>query len=433
MNQNSAETNTVAVLNPVAVVQPARRAAVAFIFVTAILDTLSFGIALPVLPELIRQILGGGFGQAAWWFGIYGAVFAAAQFLFSPVQGALSDRFGRRPVILISNLGMAINYVMLALVPSLWWLLAGRVILGITAASLATANAYIADTTPEDKRVAAFSIVGSAFGLGFIFGPALGGFLGNISIRLPFWISAALALLNFVYGFLILPESLPKEKRTRRFELKDANPIGALALLRKYSHLFDLGISSFVMDLAACVLRTVFVLYAGYRYGWNTQTIGLFLMVMAVLTVAVRVGLTSYLASVFGDRNVMFAGLFFGIVSYAWMALAGTGKVFVMAAPLLALSSLAEPTIQSIMSRTVKDSEQGRLQSAIRSLDGFASIFGPYIFAGIFAVSIKVQKVPYMVGAAFIAAAAFELVGAIVAVRATLRREPCEVAQASAA
>jgi len=418
MQQNHAHSS--AAVEAVAANGPTvRHAAASFIFVTALLDTLSFGVALPALPELIRQLVGGDFARAAWWFGVYAAIFAAAQFLFSPALGALSDRFGRRPVVLISNFGMAVNYATLAIAPSLWLLLAARLLLGITASSLATANAYIADTTPPEKRVKAFSIVGSAFGLGFIVGPALGGFLGSFSVRMPFWISAGLALLNSLYGFFVLPESLSKERRATRFELKDANPVGALVMLKTYPSLLDLGISSFLMDLAACALRTMFVLYAGYRYGWNTQAIGLFLMIMAFMTVFVQIGLAGRLASRFGDRKVMLAGLLFGIASYVCMGLASTGREFVIAALLLALNSLADPTIQAIMSRKVKESEQGRLQSAIRSLDGLAGIFGPYLFAQVFALSINKNTSSYFAGATFIVAAMCELTGVVVAVRAT--------------
>jgi DHA1 family tetracycline resistance protein-like MFS transporter len=406
---------------------PARhRAAVAFIYVTVLLDIMAFGIVIPVLPHLIEQLIGGGIAAAAWWVGIFGTVFAIVQFGFAPVQGALSDRFGRRPVILISNLGLALDFVVLAVAPTLWLLFVGRVVLGMTAASFTTANAYIADITPKEKRAAAFGILGSAFGLGFIIGPALGGFLGGIHLRLPFWVAAGLALCNFAYGYFILPESLPKERRTPRFELHSAHPLGSLKLLRRYPQVFGLAIVMFLVYLSHYVLQTVFVLYADYRYHWGPQAVGFVLMLVGACDGLVQGVLTGKLAPVLGERRLMMTGMLCGIVSFVVMGVAGTGWVFLLGIPLMALWSLAGPPIQSIMTHQVDPSEQGRLQGAVTSLGSFAGIFGPYLFAQVFALSIAPQSQLHLPGAPFVLSAVLLAAGAVIAARVTrnLRRGP---------
>ncbi|HWU77461.1 MAG TPA: TCR/Tet family MFS transporter [Rhodanobacter sp.] len=399
--------------------EPNRRAALVFIYVTVLLDMLAFGIIIPVLPHLIEQLAGGGIAKAAWWVGVFSTVFAAVQFVFAPVQGALSDRFGRRPVILISNLGLATNFVLLALAPTLWLLFAARILLGLTAASFSTANAYIADITPREKRAAAFGILGSAFGLGFIIGPGLGGFLGSIALRLPFWVAAGLALCNFLYGYFILPESLPREQRTARIELHSAHPFGALKLLRRQPQLFGLAVVLFMVYLAHYVLQTVFVLYADYRYSWGPQAVGYVLMLVGACDGFVQAVLTGRLAPRFGERRVLIAGMIFGVGAFMVMGLAGSGRAFLFGIPLLALWGLAMPPIQSIMTQQVAPSEQGRLQGAIGSLSSFAGIFGPYLFAQVFALSIAPASHMHLPGAAFVLSAVLMLVGLVIAVRVT--------------
>ncbi|KRE96589.1 MFS transporter [Frateuria sp. Soil773] len=399
--------------------EPRRRAAVAFIFVTVLLDMLAFGIVIPVLPHLIEQLAGGGIANAAWWVGIFSTVFAFVQFVSSPVQGALADRFGRRPVILISNLGLALDFIVLALAPTLWLLFVARIVLGMTAASFTTANAYIADITPKEKRAAAFGMLGGAFGLGFIVGPGLGGFLGDISLRLPFWVSAGLALCNFLYGLLVLPESLPKERRTPRFELHSAHPLGSLKLLRRYPQVLGLAVVMFLVYLAHYVLQTTFVLYADYRYGWGPQAVGFVLMLVGACDGSVQAFLTGRLTPRFGERRVLLAGMACGVGSFLLMGLAGTGWLFLFGIPLMALWGLSGPPIQSIMTHQVDPSEQGRLQGAITSLGSFAGIFGPYLFAQVFAFSIAPQAPWHLPGLAFVLAAALLVVGTAIAWRVT--------------
>jgi len=412
--------------------EPRRRAAVAFVFVTVLLDMLAFGIVIPTLPHLIEKLAGGGIAEAASWVGIFSTVFAVVQFIFSPVQGALSDRFGRRPVILISNLGLALDFVVLALAPTLWLLFAGRIVLGMTAASFTTANAYIADITPKEKRAAAFGMLGGAFGLGFIMGPGLGGVLGDISLRLPFWVAAGLAACNFLYGYFVLPESLPKERRAPRFELHSAHPLGALKLLRRDPVLLGLGVVMFLVYLAHYVLQTTFVLYADYRYGWGTRAVGLVLMLVGACDGSVQAFLTGRLTPRFGERRVLVAGMLCGIGAFLLMGLADVGWVFLLGIPLMALWGLSGPPIQAIMTHQVDPTEQGRLQGAITSLGSFAGIFGPTLFAQIFSFSISPSSPLHLPGLAFVVAAALLVIGTVIAARtmrhasdlATRRGEP---------
>jgi DHA1 family tetracycline resistance protein-like MFS transporter len=401
-----------------------RRAAVAFIFVTVLLDMLAFGIIIPVLPHLIEQLAGGGIARAAWWVGVFSTVFAVVQFAFSPVQGALSDRFGRRPVILISNLGLAIDFVVLALAPTLWLLFVSRILLGMTAASFSTANAYIADITPKEKRAAAYGVLGGAFGLGFIMGPGLGGFLGDISLRLPFWVAAGLALCNFLYGFFILPESLPKARRTPRFELHSAHPLGSLKLLRRHPQVLGLGIVMFLVYLAHYVLQTTFVLYADYRYGWGPLAVGFVLMLVGACDGSVQTFLTGRLTPRFGERRVLLAGMACGIGAFLLMGMAGRGWLFLAGIPLLALWSLAGPPIQAIMTHQVDPTEQGRLQGAITSLGSLAGIFGPYLFAPVLAFSIAPGAPVHLPGLAFVLSAVLLAVGTVIAARVTAHTAP---------
>jgi len=398
---------------------PVRRAAVIFIFVTVLIDILAFGIIIPVLPHLIERMTGNTVSNAAWWVGVFGTVFAVVQFISSPVQGALSDRFGRRPVVLLSNLGLGLDFVLMALAPSLWLLFVGRVISGMTAASFTTANAYIADVTPPEKRAAAFGMLGGAFGIGFIIGPALGGFLGSLDLRLPFWVAAGLALTNFMYGFFILPESLPPERRSARFELRSASPLGSLSLLRRHREVLGLSVVMFLFYLAHYVLQTVFVLYAGYRYGWGLQAVGYVLALVGACDGSVQAFLTGRLSARFGERRVLIAGMAFGACAFAVMGLAPNGTVFLVGIPLMSLWGLAGPPIQSIMTRHVKPDEQGRLQGAVTSLGSFAGIFGPFLFAQIFAFAIATGRSPHVPGLPFLIASGLVLAGMVIGARAT--------------
>ncbi len=396
-----------------------RRAALAFIFVTVLLDMLAFGIIIPVLPHLVEQLIGGGTARAAWWVGVLSTVFAITQFVFSPIQGALSDRFGRRPVILISNFGLAIDFFVMAMAPTLWLLFVGRTVMGMTAASFSTANAYIADITPKEKRAGAYGLLGAAFGVGFVLGPGLGGWLGAMHLRLPFYVAGTLALCNFLYGLVVLPESLPAERRTPRFELHSAHPVGALKLLRRTPTLLGLGVSSFLVFLAHYALQITFVLYGDYRYHWGPQAVGQVLMLVGACDGLVQALLSRRLTPRFGERPVLLFGMLCGIASFVLMGLADTGWVFLLGIPLMALWGLSNPPLQSIMTHQVEPTEQGRLQGANTSLGSFAGIFGPYLFAQVFAWSIAPGNTVHVPGAAFLLAAALLAVALLTAMRAT--------------
>ncbi len=396
------------------------QAALSFIFVTVMLDTLSFGIVIPVLPQLIVQLIGGSIARAAVWAGAFGTLYMLMQFVFSPLQGALSDRFGRRLVILISNFGLGIDFIVMAMAPALWLLFVGRAVSGASAASFSTANAYIADITPREKRAAAFGTLGAAFGIGFIVGPALGGLLGHWWIRLPFWVSAGLALANFGYGWFVLPESLPKERRSARFDWRHANPFGAITLLRRYPQVFGLAAVFFLINLAQFSLNSTYVLYTDYRYGWGPQAVGYTLALVGLCSGLVQAVLVRRLMPSLGERRLILAGLVLCIAGYVAFGLAPAAWLFLLGIPFLCLGGLAGPPAQAMMTHQVDPHEQGRLQGALTSLASFAGIFGPALFANLFALFISDHApVQHLPGAAFLLAALLLAAAALIAWRVT--------------
>jgi DHA1 family tetracycline resistance protein-like MFS transporter len=365
-----------------------RRAALGFIFVTVMLDMLAFGIIAPVMPRLISDFLHGNMARASEYMGLFVTTWALMQFFFSPILGMLSDRYGRRPVVLLSNFGLGLDYIVMALAPTVGWLFLGRVLSGITSSSMPTANAYISDITPPEKRAKAFGIFGAAFGIGFILGPALGGWLGAISPRLPFWVAAGFSLLNATYGLFVLPESLAPEKRQTELRWKSANPVGALKLLRSHHELFGLSLVNFLSYLAHEVYATVYVLYATYRYGWNEKQIGTSLAVVGIASMIVAAGLVGPFVKRFGERQSLFLGLMFGGLGFFLFGWAAVGWLFMLAIPINALWSLAGPPSQSMMTQRVSPSEQGELQGALGSIRGLAMIIGPGVFSSVFAFFI---------------------------------------------
>jgi DHA1 family tetracycline resistance protein-like MFS transporter len=372
-----------------------RRAALSFVFITLLRDMLAFGIIIPVLPTLITKLLHGDIGLSSKYLGFFVAVWALMQFFFAPVLGVLSDRIGRRPVILLSNFGLGIDYIIMALAPTIGWLLVGRVLSGITSSSGPTANAYISDITTPETRSRAYGIFGAAFGLGFVLGPAAGGWLGHIDVRLPFWTAAAFSLVNAVYGFFVLPESLSPERRAATMLWKKANPLGALKLLRSHHELFGLASVSLLNYLAHEVYVTVFVLYANSRYHWNERDVGYSLAVVGITTMIVSAGMVGALVKRFGERTTLFLGLFLGALGFALFGVSPTGWFFVAAIPVNALWGLASPPLQTLMTRRVSVTEQGELQGAVASLRGIAMIIGPGIFATVFAYFIAPSHLLY--------------------------------------
>jgi len=395
---------------------PIRRGAVAFIFVTILLDMLAIGLIMPILPKLVESFVGNDTARAARIFGVFGTAWALMQFVFSPVLGALSDRFGRRPVVLLSNFGLAADYVLMALAPSLIWLFIGRIISGITSASISTAFAYIADITPPERRAAIFGRVGAAFGAGFILGPALGGLLGEVGPRAPFWAAAGLSFLNGLYGMLILPESLPKERRSA-FHWKSANPIGMLKLLRTSRTLLGLQLANFFAQLAHVSLPAVFVLYATYRYGWDTKTVGLTLALVGICSMIVQGAAIGPIVRHLGERRALLLGLLFGAAGFFIYGVAQSGPIFWIGIPVMSLWGVSGAATQALMTRLVAPDQQGQLQGATSSVQSISQLIGPFLFTLTFAYFIGDGVSVKLPGSPFVLAAALLLLALVIAAR----------------
>ncbi|HVG51144.1 MAG TPA: TCR/Tet family MFS transporter [Xanthobacteraceae bacterium] len=395
-----------------------RRAAFIFVFITVLLDMLALGLIIPVMPQLVLQFVGGDHVKATDVYGIFATVWALMQFLFSPIQGAMSDRYGRRPVILVSNFTLGLDYILMAVAPSLALLFLGRVLSGMAAASISTSYAYIADVTPAEQRAAKFGMLGVAFGVGFIIGPALGGLLGSFDLRLPFWVAAGLSLLNGCYGFLVLPESLPQDRRAP-FSWRRANPIGSLKLLRSHSELFGLSAVSLFNGLAHAALSTVTVLYLTFRYNWNEWMIGVTMAIIGVCSLVVQGFGIRIVVARFGERIALYVGLLFGIAGFIVFAFAPTGYWFWAGIPLLAFWGLSGAATLALMTHRVSPTEQGQLQGANASLMGIASMVGPLVFTLSYSYAINPANHFNFSGTPFILAALILLVALVVSVQVT--------------
>lgn len=357
------------------------RPAFAFIFLTVVLDMLALGIMVPVLPKLIIGFEGGDHARAAQVTGLFSLAWAFMQFLASPILGSLSDRFGRRPVLLLSSLGLGLDYIFMALAPNLTWLFVGRLVSGITAATFATASAYIADISPPEERAGRFGMLGAAFGLGFIIGPAVGGWLGHVDLRLPFWVAAGFSLLNTLYGFFVLPESLPEERRAP-FQWKAANPWGARRFVAN-----RLGVATFAYYLAHESLPSMFVLYTDYKFHWNEAMVGSVLAAVGVCSMVVSAWLTRHVVKRLGERKTLYVGLAFGIAGFACYGLARETAIFLVGVPLIGLWGLTSPALNALLTRRVEANEQGQLQGALSSLRGISGMLGPIVFTQSFALA----------------------------------------------
>jgi len=397
------------------------RAAFRFIFIALALDMLALGIISPILPRLIMQLQGGDAASAARWVGWLLTVAAMMQFISMTAVGALSDSIGRRPVMLLSMFGQAANYVIIAMAPNLWWLVAGQIISGVTSSSVPTAMSYVADVTPAGSRASAFGKLSAAFGIGFMVGPALGGVLGDLDPRAPFWVAGALSALNGLYGLFVLPESLAQERRTA-FTAHKINPFSSLVLFRQRANVRWLAIVKFLNDIAFWSFQSAFALYAMYRYNWTTRDIGLTLTLYAVLSGLVQAGLVGRFVRLMGERAAVVWGLVFGAAGFAAIALSPSGYFLLLSLPIGVLWGLAGPANQSIMSSRVEPHEQGLLQGALASLTGIAGMIGPGLFTTVFALFIGREASLNQPGAPFLAAATLVMVSAIVAFFAT--REP---------
>jgi MFS transporter, DHA1 family, tetracycline resistance protein len=388
-----------------------RKAAMIFIFVTLLIDILGIGIVIPVLPELIKELVGGKLtdpaaiaSRASLWGGIIGASYAVMQFFFAPIVGALSDRFGRRPILLLSMFGLGVDYLVQYSAPSLAWLFVGRIFAGIMGASFTTANAYIADISTDETRARNFGLLGVAFGVGFALGPAFGGLLGAQSLRLPFLVAACLSLINWLYGYFVLPESLAPENRSA-FTASKMNPFATLLRMRAYPVVSGLAVALFFVSLAQRGLENVWVYFTSFRYGWNELTNGLALGLVGIMAILVQGGMVRPVIKRIGERNAVLYGISIAVLTFMGYAFASQGWMIYCVIVFGALGGVAGPAIQSIVAKSVGPSEQGQMQGAITSLRSITSIFAPLIFtSGLFSYftsensPVILPGIPFFVG-----------------------------------
>ena len=399
-----------------------RRASVVFVLITLFIDVLGMGLVIPILPRLVQSLLGGEIAEASFVFGLLVSIYAVMQFLCAPLLGALSDRFGRRPVILLALAGLGVDYVLLSFAPNLWWLVVGRVVAGIFGATFTPVGAYIADVSPPEKRAANFGLIGVAFGLGFIVGPALGGLLGQSNLRLPFMVCAGLTFANFLFGLLVMPESLRPENR-RSIDWRQTNPVGALQAVWRYRAAAALIPVFLVTQLAQQGLQSVWVPYTTYRYGWNVSDVGISLAIVGLLFAFSQGALVRPMVSRFGELRTLTVSLavaicgmlLFGLASQGWMMYAVTA-IYCLGLGLLG------PSIQGLMSRSVPVTHQGLLQGAITSAMTGSAIVGPPIANGLFAVAISAASPMHLPGAPFFLGSALCLVALVLA----WRRRPAQ-------
>ena len=400
-----------------------RAPGLAFIFVTLLIDILGFGLLIPILPKFVALLSGRGIIAGARDYGWLLALYGLMQFLFSPVLGTLSDRYGRRPVLLLSLLFSGVDYVIMALAPSLIWLYIGRILSGITGASFTAATAYIADVSPPEKRSQNFGLIGAAFGIGFILGPAAGGLLGIWGPRVPFWAAAGLAFANLLYGWFILPESLKTENR-RAFAWREANPIGALRVLGRYPVVWGLTGALAVSSLASQSLNSTWVLFTTARFGWGVRENGLSLAVFGAVALIFQVGLSRLLLPLWGDRRTLVIGLAVGVAQYAAFGLATQGWMIYVITFLGGISFLAGQATQGLLSRQVGEDEQGALQGALTSLVSLAGIVGPVVATNLFAYFTRAAAPAQIPGISFGLAAVLTALALALSLRALRRPLP---------
>lgn len=379
-----------------------RKAALTFIFITVVIDTIGLGIIIPVIPALIMELTGEGLGKAAIYGGWLMFVYAGMQFLFAPIIGGLSDRFGRRPVLLLSLAGFGIDYIITGFAPNIYWLFGARILAGIFGASHTTATAYIADISEPEKRAQNFGLIGAAFGMGFILGPVIGGLLGEYGARVPFFASAGLAFLNCAYGYFILPESLSEENR-RPFEWRRANPLGSLLQIKKFPAISGLVVIYFVLYLSHHATQSTWTYFTMLRFDWNEAMVGYSLGIVGVCVAVVQGGLTRVFIPKWGEQKSVYIGLIFYIFGFLGFAFVPSGwMLLVMIAP-FALGGFAGPALQGIISNGVQNNQQGELQGALTSLISLSAIIGPPMMTGLFGYFTS-QSAPFILpGAAFIA------------------------------
>jgi len=403
--------------------RPRGQAALGFIFATLLIDVMGFAIVIPVFPDLIKGLIHSDYSNASSYAAWLAVAYAGTQFLFSPLIGNLSDRFGRRPVLLCSLLGFCADYMFQAFAPTIGWLFLGRLLAGVTGASFTTASAYIADISAPEKRAANFGLIGAAFGLGFIIGPFIGGMLGSIDIHYPFIAAAVLAFLNAAYGYLILPESLPPENR-RPLELKKINPLATLMKLSKYKAVLGLAVSLFLIYFAAQAVQSVWSFYTEYKFSWTEKMVGYSLVVVGIMYAAVQGGLTRIIIPKFGTERSIWVGLLLYSIGMALFAFATKGwMMYVILIP-YCLGGIAGPALQGYMSNHVPANEQGDLQGSLTNLASLATIFGPWVMFKIFHIFTKSDAPFIFPGAHFILGAILMLLSTILAVLSFKKNKP---------
>ena len=390
-----------------------------FIFITCLLDAVGFGIVIPVTPELIMELAGEGLSQAALYAGWLMFLYALMQFICAPVMGNLSDRFGRRPVLLLSLLAFGLDYVLMGFAPTLFWLFLGRFLAGITGATFSTANAYVADVSPPEKRAANFGLLGAAFGLGLILGPVLGGLLGDFGARMPFFAAAGLTLLNVVYGFFVLPETLPVDKR-RRFEFKRANPLGALMQMRRFPVVIGLFAALLLYQIAHDANPATWTYYTMFKFGWTELEVGYSLGAVGLALALVQGFVIRSVIPRIGERKAVYLGYSLMAVGYLGYALAPSGWVMYVFIVPFALGGLGGPALRGIMSNQVPPDQQGELQGSITSVQSFTAIFAPLVMTQLFGYFTADPAGYYFPGAPFFLASVL-MIGALAVGR---RRSP---------
>lgn len=401
----------------------ARPPAVWFVFVTLVLAIVGMGLLIPVLPKLVVQMRGGDFAEGSHAYGAVVMIYALMQFSASPILGALSDRYGRRRIILLATAGSTIDYVVMALAPNLLWLVVARMIAGFTAGIMATANAYLVDVTPVEKRAGAFGLVGAAFGVGFILGPVLGGFLGNIDLRLPFWVAAGFSFVNLCWGYFVLPESLAPENR-RAFSWARANPIGSLAALTRFPAVFGLVGSFFLLNCAQMMLISVWALYTGYRYDWGPQDVGFSLMAVGLLSGVVQAVLVRRLVPALGDTRAVVVGVSLSAAANLCYGFATQGWMIYAIMTFGAFAGIAGPALQSYITKHVPPDEQGAVQGVFSGLASLAGIPGPLLATWAFGWAVSAGAGHRPPGLPFFLGTALTLVALALAVRSFRREAP---------
>jgi DHA1 family tetracycline resistance protein-like MFS transporter len=398
-----------------------RSPAIGFIFVTLVLAIVGMGLLIPVLPKLVVEMQGGDFTEGSHSYGLLVGVYALMQFVGSPILGSLSDRFGRRRIILIATAGSAIDYVIMALAPTMLWLFLARVIAGFTAGVMATANAYIVDVTPPEKRAGAFGLLGAAFGIGFVIGPALGGFLGGIDLRLPFWVAAGCSAANWLFGFFVLPESLKPENR-RPFSWSRANPVGSLLALKRFPAVLGLAESFFILNVAQMMLFSTWALYTGYRYQWTPQWIGFSLMASGLLSGVVQAVLVRRIVPALGETKAVMAGLCLSCCAQICYGLAPQGWMIFAIMAVGSFAGIAGPALQSYITKHVPPDEQGAVQGIYSGLASLAGIPGPLLGTWSFGWGIAPDSPWHVPGISFFIGAVLVSIALTLAAR-TFRRD----------